>query len=83
MIAKRNILCEIFFIDDKSSTPTSLVGRIEESQLEEFNENLNNYVSFVKSYNPPVLKTNIEEIKVYDDDDGMSYLCKTRGVRTL
>jgi len=73
MIVRKGILCEILFIDDKSGTPTSLIGRIEENQFEEFNENRSNFISFVESYNPPILKDSIEEIIVYDDDDGMSY----------
>ncbi len=74
MTAKHCILCEIFFLDDKSGTPTSSIGRLEEYQLEEFNEeNQSDFISFVESYIPPVLKANIKEIIVYSDDEGVSY----------
>ncbi len=75
MTVKHGILCEILFVDDKSGAPTSSIGRLEEYQLEVFNEeNQSNFISFIESYIPPVLKANIKEITVYgDDEDGASY----------
>ena len=74
MTVKNCILCEILFIDDKTGALTSSVGRLEEYKLVEFNdENQSNFISFIKSYIPPVLKANMKEIKVYDDGEGVSY----------
>ncbi len=74
MIVKNGILCEILFVDNKSGAPTSSIGRLEEYQLEEFDEeNQSNFICFVDSYIPPVLKANIEEIIVYSNDEGVSY----------
>ena len=73
MIVKKGILCEILFIDNKSGKHTSLVGRVDEFQLKNFNTSINNFISFIESYNPPVFKDDIEEIIIYEDDDGMSY----------
>ena len=74
MNINKGILCEILFIYNRSGIPTSVIGRLEENQLGAFNlENQSNFVSFIESYIPPVCKADIEEIIVYDDDDGMLY----------
>ena len=74
MTVKHGVLCEILFIDAKSGAPTSSIGRLKEYQLEVFNEeNQSNFISFIESYIPPVLKENIEEIILYNDEDGASY----------
>lgn len=74
MNVKHGILCEILFIDRKSGTPISIIGRLEEYQLGEFNlEYQSNFISFIESYIPPVCKADIEEIIVYDDEDGVLY----------
>jgi len=73
MVEQKGILCEILFVDSKSGKHTSIVGRVEEYQLSKFNTDLNNFISFIESYNPPVLKDDIEEIITYDDEDGMTY----------
>ena len=73
MTIKRGILCEIFFKDSKTGTPTSLTGRIEEKNLEEFDTNESDFISFVKTCYPPILKDDIENIVLYDNDDGINF----------
>ncbi len=74
MIEKSGILCEILFVDDKSGAPTISIGRLEGYQLKDFNEeNQSNFISFIESYIPPVLKVNIKKITMYDDDEGIPY----------
>ncbi len=73
MTMKRGILCEVIFKDAKTGTPTNLIGRIDEYQLEKFNTNINDFISFVKSCHPPVFKDDIKKITVYNDEDGTLY----------
>ena len=73
MTIKRGILCEILFNDNKTGSPTSLVGRIDKYQLEDFNTNINNFISFTQSCYPPIFKDDIEDIIIYNDEDGINY----------
>jgi len=74
MVGQKGILCEILFVDSKSGKHTSIVGRVEEYQLSKFNVDLNNFISFIEPYNPPVFKDDIEEIIRYDDDGTTYYV---------
>ncbi len=73
MTLKRGILCEILFNDSKTGAPTSLTGRIYEKSLEEFNSSKSDFITFVKSCYPPILKDDIEDIVLYDNDDGIHF----------
>ena len=66
-------MCEIFFNDSKTGAPTSLTGRIDEKSLEEFNSSKSDFIIFVKSCYPPILKDDIEDIVLYDNDDGIHF----------
>ncbi|KKL84668.1 hypothetical protein LCGC14_1962450 [marine sediment metagenome] len=73
MTINRGILCEIFFNDSKTGTPASLAGRIDANNFEEFNTNESDFISFVRSSYPPILKEDIEDIVLYDNEDGVHF----------
>jgi len=47
---------------------TSRIGKINESQLTRFSANLNDFIIFKEHYNSPILKKDIIEIIIYQND---------------
>jgi len=62
------VLCEIIFKDHMSGILTSRIGKINESQLTRFSANLNDFIIFKEHYNSPILKKDIIEIIIYQND---------------
>jgi len=62
------VLCEIIFKDHISGILTSRIGKINESQLTRFSTNLNDFIIFKEHYNSPILKEDIIEIIIYQND---------------
>ena len=68
MMLDEKKICEIVFFDNKTGQETSVVGKVKASDLEEFNHDNNDFISFTKNYNPPVYKADIKEIIIYREE---------------
>ena len=66
------VLCEIFFTDHKLGFLTSRIGRIDDSQLKNYSRNLNEFIIFKETYNSPILKTDIKDIVIHQNDSESS-----------
>lgn len=63
-----DVLCEIIFRDHKSGIISSRIGKINKSQLTFLSINSNNFIIFKDSYNPPILKTDIQQIIIHHNN---------------
>jgi hypothetical protein len=67
MKKQSGVLCEIIFRDHKSGIITSRIGKINKSQLTYLSTTSKNFIKFNESYNPPILKTDIQQIIIHHD----------------
>jgi len=65
-------LCEIIFKDPKLGILTSRIGRIDQSQLNIYSTNSNDFIIFKEQYNSPILKQDIKEIVILQDNRKIS-----------
>jgi len=65
---KEIILCEIIFKDHKLGVITSRIGRIHKSQLSLSSLESNGFIIFKEKYNSPILKSDITDIIIHQDD---------------
>ncbi|MFX0023563.1 MAG: hypothetical protein ACFE9S_14650 [Candidatus Hermodarchaeota archaeon] len=63
-----DVLCEIIFRDHKSGIITSRMGKITKSQLTYLSKTSKNFIIFNESYNPPILKTDIQHIIIHHEN---------------
>jgi hypothetical protein len=68
MKRKLELLCEIIFIDHKLGCLVNRIGRIDEHQLTTYSTNSNDFIIFKERYNFPILKTDIKEIIIHQDN---------------
>jgi hypothetical protein len=66
------VLCEIIFRVNKSAILTSRIGRINTSQVIEFSTNSKDFIIFKEHDNPPILKTDIEQIIIHREEKNIS-----------
>jgi len=69
MKKQSDVLCEIIFRDHKSGIITIRTGKINKSQLTYSSPTSNNFIIFNESYNPPILKTDIQQIIIHHDNN--------------
>ncbi len=68
MKKQSDMLCEIIFRDHKSGIITSRIGKINKAQLTNLSTTSKNFIKFNESYNPPILKTDIQQIIIHHDN---------------
>ncbi|MFX1388947.1 MAG: hypothetical protein ACFE9Z_02660 [Promethearchaeota archaeon] len=61
-------LCEVIFRDPKLGILTSKIGTINDSQLHFNLKDLDKFIIFNEKYISPILKSDIQQILVYQDD---------------
>jgi hypothetical protein len=72
MKKQSDVLCEVIFRDHKSGIITSRIGNIDKSQITYLSTTSKNFITFKESYNPPILKTDIQQIIIHHDDSTIS-----------
>jgi len=65
-------LCEIIFKDPKLGILTSRIGRIDQAQLKIYSMDSNDFIIFKERYNSPILKQDIKEIVIHQDNQKIS-----------
>jgi hypothetical protein len=80
MKKSKDILCEIIFEDNRLGLLTSRIGKIDPQQLKALATNSDGFVIFKEKYNPPILKTDINQIIIHRDDRKMSIIKSNSGI---
>ncbi|MFX1566797.1 MAG: hypothetical protein ACFFCV_00360 [Promethearchaeota archaeon] len=70
---KSEVLCEIIYIDHKYNRLTSRIGTVNKHQLNDYSKNSNDFIIFNEKYNAPILKSDIKEIIIHQDNRPTSF----------
>ncbi len=68
MTENRKLLCEVVFSDHNLGLLTSLIGHIDESQLDQFSNGGGKFITLKEKHHPPIYKPDIKEIIIYRVD---------------
>ena len=65
MTENHNFLCEVVFSDHKLGVLTSLVGHIDDHQLNQFSNGGDIFITLKEKHHPPIYKNDIKEIIIF------------------
>jgi len=68
MTENRKFLCEVVFSDHKLGLLTSLIGHIDQNQLNQFSNGGGKFITLKEKHHPPIYKPDIIEIIIYRVD---------------
>ncbi|MFX1322492.1 MAG: hypothetical protein ACFFAQ_12705 [Promethearchaeota archaeon] len=68
MTENHNFLCEVVFSDHNWGSLTSLIGHINENQLQQFSNGGDKFLTLKEKHHPPIYKPDIKEIIIYKVD---------------
>lgn len=77
MTENRKFLCEVVFSDHNLGLLTSLIGHIDQNQLNQFSNGGGKFITLKEKHHPPIYKTDIKEIIIYRID-GRSAVSKEK-----
>ncbi len=69
MTENRKFLCEVVFSDHNLGVLTSLIGHIDENQLNQFSNGGGKFITLKEKHHPPIYKPDIKEIIIFQVDD--------------
>jgi hypothetical protein len=68
MTKNRKFLCEVVFSDHNSGLLTSLIGHIDENQLNHLSNGGGEFIRLKEKHHPPIYKFDIKEIIIHRID---------------